>query len=380
MNAYVYRSDHSRTKSTLRRIGLFVENSPTTASGKLGSLCVFLAFEMNSVDLLAAQSAGVDAASDGGSGSSIFAAVAFIVGLVVVSGLLITALTRWSHKQDSIGNMMPFCIKYLVETRNEAEKCEAAKALGSVRDPGALLILVDVINDEGAEENLREAAREALRELSKIYRNYKKIIDSLLSAVDEKDHAKSIDILISNFEDQEKKYVQSAYVIGREFMRLDRYADAREWLQKAKNRNKITRVYVDQISGLIDACNENLFSEGDVLFEAGDYYYALERYALASHDLGFPEKQRFASHLRLACVYCELTRYEDAYQETLHALHDDHETDASLQLNDMLKKHRGEIAGTSEPEESRKKLLGDIDEYVTDVMSRLTTRRSVIRE
>jgi tetratricopeptide (TPR) repeat protein len=326
-------------------------------------------------NLLAAQSSSVGAASDGGNGSSTLTVVLFIVGLIGLSVLIITALTRWGHKQDNISNMMPFCIKYLVETRNESEKCEAAKALRHVKDPGALLILVDVINDEGAEESLRRTACEALREMSQVYRKYKNVIDNLLSAVEEKDHQKSIDILISNFENREKKYVQSAYVIGRTLMRLKRYADARDWLQKAKSRNNITVVYVHQISELIDTCSEKLFSEGDLLFKSGDYFDALERYALASHGLGYGEKRRFTSHLRLACVYCKLNNYEDAYQETLHALHDHHETDSSLRLNNWLKKQRGEIGGTPGAKKKHRKILDEIDKHVTDVMAGLTTRQ-----
>lgn len=329
---------------------------------------------------MAAQSSGLDVTADGAVGLSTRFVVLFIVGLIIVSVLVITAITRWSKKQDNIDNMMPFCIKYLVETSNEAEKCEAAKALGQVKDPGAILILVDVINDEGAEEGLHKTAGEALRTLSKIYRKYEDIINDLLSAVEETDHQKTIDILISNFEHRQKLYVQSPYVIGREFMRLKKYAEAREWLQKAKIRNNKTVVYIHQISELIDICNEKLFTEGDVLFQVGDYYNALERYALASHDLRFMEKQRFVSHLRLACVYSKLTHYEDAYQETLHALHDHHETDTSLRLNKLLKNQLDEINRTPKQEGKRKTTLDQIDKYVTDVMTRLTARHPIKEE
>jgi len=332
------------------------------------TLCVIPLLWMSAIDALAS--------SDGDAESSIFIVLTFIAGLIAVSVLIITALTKWGHKQDSISNMMTFCIKYLVETRNESQKCEAAQALGQVKDPGALLILVDVINDESAEENLRKTAGEALRNLSGVYSRYEQVIDDLLSAEESRDHKKSIDILISNFEDRNKKYVQSAYVIGREFMRLKEYAEAREWLQRAKSRNEKTVVYVNQISELIRLCNEKLFSHGDVFFKVGDYYDALERYALASHDLSPEEKQRFASHLRLAGVYCKLKRYDDAYQETLHALHDRHETDYSLRLNGLLKEQRGEIGGTTEAEERRKRMLEEIDLYVTTVISELATRKA----
>ena len=109
-------------------------------------LCVIPALWLGAVD--------AHASSDGGAESPLSMVLIFIAGLITVSILIITALTRWGHRQDSIGNMMTFCIKYLVETRNEAQKCEAAQALGQVKDPGALLILVDLINDESAGENL----------------------------------------------------------------------------------------------------------------------------------------------------------------------------------------------------------------------------------
>ena len=363
-------------KNTLPSIKQLVERNLTKRLSNPVVVTGFLAACLISAGLLAEHAPAADAAADGGNGLPVLTVALFIGGLIGLSVLVITSLTRWSHKQDNIGNMMPFCIRYLVETRDETEKCEAAKALGHVKDPAALLILVDVINDEDAEKSLRKTAGEALRDMSRIYGKYEKVIDKLLSAAEEKDHQTSIDILISDFENREKKYVQSAYVIGREYLRSKQYAEAREWLQKAKNRNSKTVVYVHQISKLIDLCNEKLFSEGDVLFKVGDYYDALEHYALATHDLGYGEKQLFSSHLRLACVYCKLNHYENAYQETLHALHDHHETDSSLQLNNILKKQRGEIGGTPEAEERRKKIYDEIDKCVTDVMAGLIAKQT----
>ena len=65
----------------------------------------------------------------------------------------------------------------------------------------------------------------------------------------------------------------------------------------------------------------------------------------------------------------------EAYQETLHALHDHHETDHSLRLNSLLKEQRGEIGGTPEAEERRKRILEEIDDYVTTIISELATRK-----
>ncbi|MEN8177414.1 MAG: HEAT repeat domain-containing protein [Pseudomonadota bacterium] len=361
-------------KNALSILKSFIDQAPGIG---LTNPIFLLVFWMNSSNLLAAQMPGLDVVSDSPSGSSGLFIIWFIVGIIILSVLIVTTFTWWSNKQDDISNMMTFCIQYLMETVNEGQKMEAARALGQVKDPGALLILVDIANDESAGGNLRKTADGALRELSRIYGKYVNVIDELLSAEEEKNHQQTIHVLISNFENRKTAYVQSAFVIGREFMRLKQYADAREWLQKAKIRNHKTVIYVHQISELIDICNEKLFFEGDVLFQLGDYHQALERYALASHDLRYAKKQRFASHLRLACVYCKLTHYKDAYQETLHALHDRHETDVSLKLNNLLKRQQGETGSTSEMDEKRKKILDDIDSYVTDAMIRLSDIRSM---
>jgi len=201
-------------KNNLPSIKPLVERSLTRRLFNPVIVPGFLAACLISADLLA-EDVPADAALGGGNGLPILTVTIFIGGLIGLSVLVITALTRWSHKQDNIGNMMPFCIRYLVETRDATEKCEAAKALGHVKDPAALLILVDVINDEDAENSLRKTAGEALRDMSRIYGKYEKIITNLLSAAEEKDHQKSIDLLISKFENKERKYVQSAYVSGR---------------------------------------------------------------------------------------------------------------------------------------------------------------------
>jgi tetratricopeptide (TPR) repeat protein len=324
--------------------------------------------------LLAIPGVAVSAESrvDAEAGSPLLFIVLFVAGIIGVSTSLIVGLTRWGHKQDQIQSMMPFCIRYLVESKNESEKIEAATALGQAKDPGALLILADVVNDENAGDGLRSAAGAALREMSRRYRKYSSMINDTLSAVEEKDHRKIIDLLIKNFENQTKKYVQSAYLIGREYMRLEQYSDARTWLQQARNRNRKTQVYINQITQLITRCSQQLFNEGDVLFKVGEYYDALERYALASHDMSMEEKKKYSAHLRLACTYCKLARYEVAYQETLLALQDHHKTDTSLDINKLLQEIRSEIGGTAEAKARRDKLAIEISALVEKAMSELT--------
>jgi tetratricopeptide (TPR) repeat protein len=309
-------------------------------------------------------------AADGEGVSTLFLLV-YAVGIVLLSVVIIFGLTRWGSRQDEIQSMMPFCIRYLVESGDEHQKIEAAKALGKAKDPGALLILVDIINDIDTSDALRSAGVEALQMMVKRYHRYSHVIPELLEAAQKLDHQRTIDILTRRFERGSKKYVQSAYVIGRKYVRMEEYSEARRWLQQARNRNLRAKVYIDQISQLIERCNQSLFREGDVLFKVEEYYDALERYALASHDMVLAEKHRYAAHLRLACTYCKLERYEDAFQETLHALQDEDPSEESIELNKLLQEIRGEIGSTDEAKARRQRLTGRIDSLITTIFSRL---------
>ena len=305
---------------------------------------------------------------------SLLFAILFVAGLIGLSILIIASLTHWANKQDSINNMMPFCIKHLVENSSEVAKAHSARALGNIKDPRALLILVGVINDEKVTSHLQQTANEALQTMATKYPKYEKLIPDLLKASKEGNHTKTLILLMVNFENQNREYVQSAYVIGREYMRLRKYVDARLWLQRAKLRNEKHVVYDHQILSIIAACNEKLFAEGDSLFNDGEYRQALERFALASHDLYEKQKERFASHLRLACVYCKLNRYQEAFQEMLHAIADHHETDStSLELKRLLKL-RLEGAGDESGQEQREKLQEQISAQSFAIMSRLNAR------
>ena len=306
--------------------------------------------------------------------SSLLFAILFVAGLIGLSILIIASLTHWANKQDSITNMMPFCIKHLVENSSEVAKAHSASGLGNIKDPRALLILVGVINDEKVTPRLQQAANEALQAMATKYPKYEKLIPDLLKVAKEGNHTKTLILLMVNFENQNKEYVQSAYVIGREYMRLRKYVDARLWLQKAKLRNEKNAVYDHQILSIIVACNEKLFAEGDSLYNDGEYRRALERFALASHDLDEKLVERFSSHLRLACVYCKLNRYEEAFQEMLHAIADHHETDSTpLELKRLLKQHL-EGAGDESTQEQREKLQEQISAQSLAIMLRLTDR------
>jgi hypothetical protein len=166
-------------------------------------------------DLLAAAPAGNELVTASTESSSWVMVVLFGVTLFLLSGLIIGGLVLWGKKQDDINHMMSFCIKFLIDTQDEAERREAAKALGGTTDPGALLVLVDVINDDQAEESVREAALAALQKMGLKYRKYRKTIDDLIAATQAQDHQQVIDILTSEFERNSNKYVQTPYVIGR---------------------------------------------------------------------------------------------------------------------------------------------------------------------
>ena len=295
--------------------------------------------------------------------------ILFAAGIIAISAILIIGITSWGHKQDQIQSMMPFCIRYLAKSKNEVEKISAAKVLGRARHPAALLILTDIVNDETAGEKLRSAALESLRGMSRNYQKYANLIDEFLSAVEANAHQKIIDLLITHFENGGTRHVQSAYVIGREYIRLGNPEEARVWLQKAKKRNMRAHVYVNQISQLISACTRNLIDAGDALFRGGRYHEALGRYALASHDLGLEQKRLYLAHLRLACTYCKLERYEDAYQETLLALQDQHKTDTLLPLNKLLQERLGKNGGSEETKMRRDRISAEIATLADSAMA-----------
>ena len=308
--------------------------------------------------------------------SSVIPLIVFGVATLAIAGLLVTGLTLWSRKQDEIGNMMYFCIDFLINTRNKTERYRAAKELGRAKNPGALLVLIDVINDESAEESLRKAAGDALLEMSQKYRRFKKVLRELLAATEDKDHERIVELLKTHFEHEEKKYVQSAYVIGRELVRLEKYADAREWLHIAEGRNRTFPMYVNQIRDLTAKCNRHLCAEGDMAFKAGDFHLANERFALAAHGLSPEVRKRFAYYLRAACVYCKLEEYENTSQALLQALHHQQETDTALEMNKPVNELLNMVSDNPQAKEEHQKLSKELDRFVDQTMDRLATRHS----
>ena len=287
--------------------------------------------------VLAAAAPVTAAPPTGQEGASMLTVLLVVVlAAIALAALVIAGLVLWGRKQEHIGDMMLFCMKYLVHSEDEAERCASARALGRVKDPGALLVLVNVVWDEDQTDAVRAAASEALHDMGGRFRTHKKTIAELELKAEQRDFRGIIDILTAHFERGDTRYVQSAYIIGRHYMRLGNYADAREWLTKAESRNRKFNLYGNRIGEWIRVCNVRLLEEADDSYKAGDYQQAREHYAVLAHGLSDEDRKRCAVYLRSACVYCKLQDYRNADQAILQALGNNHATDLCLTLVPLL--------------------------------------------
>jgi tetratricopeptide (TPR) repeat protein len=304
------------------------------------------------------------------------ATVLVIVLLIALglSALLIVGLVRWTRTQEHTRDMMRFCMKFLLHSENEAERCASARSLGHTNDPGAILVLVDVMWDEEEAEPVRKAAGEALHQMSGRLRKHDTIISDLESELEKRNYQGIIDILVENFERGRAKYVQSAYLIGRQYMRLDHYFDAREWLAKAEARNQKFNLYGNRIKVRIQECNAFLLDEADDSFKAGDYQQAKEHYAALDHGLSDAEKQRCAVYLRSACVYCKLADYRNADQAVLAALRFNHDAELALTLPPLLQQVLMPEGKDTATDEHQERIKSQIDARATAIMSELMVR------
>jgi tetratricopeptide (TPR) repeat protein len=330
------------------------------------SLCVFLTAP--------APVTAVESVTGPGGGGMLAALLIVILTAIVLAALVIIGLILWGRKQEHISEMMLFCMKYLVHSEDEAERCASAKALGRANNPGALLVLADVVWDEEETEAVRKAASEALHEMSVHFRKYKKIIADLESEAERRDFLGIIEILSADFERGKTRYVQSAYIIGRHYMRLKRYADAREWLKIANFRNRKFNLYGDRIGYWIQVCNTRLLEEADDSFKAADYQQAREHYAVLAHGLSDADSRRCAVYLRSACVYCKLEDYRNADQALLQALEHHHETDRALTLLPLLQDILGLGDKKVEPKEKLEAITSAIDERASVIMDALSAQ------
>ena len=260
-----------------------------------------------------------------------------MLGAILVATLIIVGLVYGGHKQDQLGEMTHFCLKYLVHSEDAAERAEMAKALGGANDTAALLVLFDVALDEEEAESVRAAAREALHEMGKKNRKYREVVAEFEVAADQRNFPSVIGVLIANFGQEGASYAQSAYVIGRQYMRLGLYADAWEWLEKAEVRNQRAKLYGNQIRKLISVCTTHMLEEADDSFMSGDYLQAKEQYAVLDGGLREEDMRRHSMYLRSACSFVKLKDYRNADQALLLALAKHHSTEQALTLAPMLR-------------------------------------------
>ena len=286
--------------------------------------------------------------------------IAVLTGLLAAFGFISLVLPH---------RLLDFWVKSLMSSGNVAEQCAAANELRRIKDPRALLALLDVTDDDESSVRARNAAGKAMSEMISYYPKQRQTILELKSAIEMRNPQGVIDILAAKFETSGKKYTQSAYVIGRQYMKLEQFADARDWLKTAKARDRASLLHDKRIIRFIKTCNDKLVAEGDRLFEASHYHYARAQYALISQGLDNSDKRRFAIYLRSACAYCKLNNYLEAQQAVLHALRSDQETSRSLTLITLLHKL------VDRTDEERDKVQEDIDECVSDIMIRLTARK-----
>ncbi len=288
---------------------------------------------------------------------------------VVIALVVILVIVRWSHKQEHAGEMTLFCLKYLVHSTDESERSASAKALAKANDAGALLVLLDVSLDDEELPSVRKAATEALHDMGERSRKYSKVIAELEHEREQENLAGLVGVITAHFEQGEKLYAQSAFVLGRLHMLMSLYADARDWFAKAEVRNRKSRLYGGLIPGWIDECNARLLEEADDAYKSGDYMLAKEHYAVLDHGLHGKEKKRGAVHLRSACVHCKLGEYRLADQALLQALDHNQETELSLSLAPMLQEMTT-LDETTAPARFQE-LKAAIDKRVDEIMKHL---------
>lgn len=316
------------------------------------------------------QAAGDTLGNNQGDGMAATLIIAFLISLA--AGLaLILWLVLWGRKQEHIGEMMLFCMKFLLRSDDVAERCASARALGEARDNEALLVLVDIIADEEEDEEVHKSAREALHQMSEHSRKHLDVIAELELNIELQDSEGIINTVIERFEHGDKKYTQSAYIIGRHYMRLGRYVEAREWLTRAEIRNRKFDLYGPRIDYWISVCNHQILAEADASFDAADYYQAKEHYAVLDHGLNDEEKQQCAIYLRTTCVYCKLKDYKNADQALLQALENNHQTDYALELVPLLRQLSESANWTTHRRDELNETEAMLDALTNDIMLKI---------
>jgi tetratricopeptide (TPR) repeat protein len=327
------------------------------------------------IGILVTPAAVAESAAGAAAGAAPGILMAFLVA-VLLSAVIVMGLILWSRKQEHLHDMVLFCMKYLTYSENEGERAHSARALGRAKDPGALLTLANLTWDEEEPEAVRKAASEALHEMSRRLRAYAELIPDLEAAAEQRDFPRIIELITVNFEQADRKYVQSAYIVGRHYMRLGRYADARDWLEKAEFRNRKFNLYGNRIRRWIQECNTRLLKEADDMFNAADYHGAREHYAVLGHGLSDVDGRRWAVYLRSACVYCKLRDYRNADQALLQALDHQQAPDLVLTLSPLLQEILDQGDNTGAPsKEQAEQIERAIDERASAIMEVLFAQK-----
>ncbi len=314
-----------------------------------------------------------DKAVDNLSTASLTPLVIITLAILAIVITIVVGLTLWGRRQDQMNNMTFFCIGYMLNSLNKPDLSAAAKALGNSDDPEAMLLLVDVVNDDTIDEVTRRTAQEALVEMRNSCPKYSDVIDKLTSAIAISDEKTIANSLMQQFENKEGKYVQSAYLVGRSLLRLGEYEDARGWLRTAAQRNLAHPVpmYQGRIGKFVEQCNKLLFLEGDSAYIAGDYHQANALYASAAHGLTDQERRGFASFLRSTCAYIKMGDYRNAHDALLQALHHQQETDLSLELSSMVSNLINPDSGLAKGDEKYQQQERKLREHADRIMEHL---------
>ncbi len=196
-------------------------------------------------------------------------------------------------------------------------------------------------------------------------------MESLESEITTGEPTRLIDELKSQARNTGRKPPATAYLIGRQYMRLGRFEEAREWMLKAARQSSKHSDLQEAVNSHLSVCNIQLLAEGDACFAAGDFHGARERYARLTQGLSDREGRQWAIFLRSSCVYCKLGHYEDADQAVLQALKSDEATDEALGLLDLLQRLINAKDHDSQATDLRSQIEAQLASYVAGLMDGL---------
>ncbi len=67
--------------------------------------------------------AAVDAVNGSGDGSTTQALLMVVLGAVAVAAVIVAGLVHWGRKEDHLDEMVHFCLKFLIHSEYETERC-----------------------------------------------------------------------------------------------------------------------------------------------------------------------------------------------------------------------------------------------------------------